>query len=156
MKPRYLLALAPLLTGCDDPLPPSPWADVAGIHQGGIVDFALPPRIAGSMTLDIVQADSALSGTFVYEVVIDPAGERERLVGRGTLDGTIGQGPLPAISLEFEDAEECESLLRNSTLGGEHIIKSRRTNLRGHLRVFSEDCDFGGGYLVTISLAHAG
>lgn len=156
MRPQYLLALAPLLTGCDDPIPPSPWADVAGVHQGRILGFALPPRIVGSMTLDIVQADSALSGTFVYEVMIDPAGERERLVGRGTLDGTIGQGPLPAIHLEFEDAEECEPLLRNSTLGGEHIIKSRRTNLRGHLRVFSEDCDFGGGYLITISLAHVG
>ena len=156
MRPRYLLTLIPLLASCDDPIPPSPWADVAGIHQGSILGLALPLRIVGIMSLDIVQADSALSGTFVYDVMIDPAGERERLVGRGTLDGTIGQGPLPAIRLEFEDVEECEPLLRNSTLVGEHIIKSKRTNLRGNLRVVSEDCDFGGGHMISISLAHAG
>lgn len=156
MKYRALLTLL-ALTGCGgDPVSPSAWADVSGIHEGDIVSLSLPLNFAGTMTLDIEQTDSALSGTFAYDITIDPGGQEENLVGRGTLDGTIARGSLPAIELEFADNCDPDTLVGISSLVGGYTTTAKRTSLRGRFAAFSAECEFRGGQMITMRLAHSG
>ena len=87
--------------------------------------------------------------------MIDPAiEEAEIFVARGTLDGTISQGPIPAFNLKFKDIGDCYR--GRSTMGGEYIDKSQWTDLRGHFQVYSVECDGGGGHMISARLKHSG
>ena len=80
------------------------------------------------MTLDIVQADSLLSGTFAFSAIVpDSTGQPKDLVGRRTLYGAITEIPFSAIELEFIYSEDCGPW-RDSLLVGEYMPDARAMN----------------------------
>ena len=77
---RYLSSLAvvllPAFSGCNDPIPPSLWNDVSGTYHGAMNAITNPDfRFWGIMTVDIEQADSALSGSYEYHATFTLDGE---------------------------------------------------------------------------------
>ena len=149
------LAVVPILalTGCNDPVRPSPWDDVSGTFRGAMNAITNPDfRFRGTITLDMTQADSILSGTYQYDATFTLDGEDLSFVNGGTIAGAIAQGANPVIDLELTDGKDC-LFADTMTLTGHHLTGARLMNLRGRIEFDNEDCVWYAGFFHQMSLA---
>lgn len=156
---KYLSSLAvvlvPALSGCNDPIPPSLWNEVSGTYQGAMNAITNPDfRFWGIITLDITQADSALSGSYEFHATFTLDGEEElSFLSGGTIAGAIAQGVNPVVDLELTDDKDC-FLADTMTLTGQHMTSSRRMNLRGRITFYDEECGWHAGFFHQMSLRY--
>jgi hypothetical protein len=144
----WLSVLTVVLLACGEKsvIGPDEFHRVAGGYTGAIEGATSVGSFSGVVLLSLSQSDGALTGTYDFNGDIYHTEHATRYYqgGSGTVEGSLGSGPRPQVSLTFTP-DDCPA--RVMSYQGTYDHGPRQMRVSGSLLLSTDSCD----PLVTVS-----